>query len=46
MPFIIYPLVGAVAGFGAGYFTGSSTKKLLLGAALLGGGYLAYKHVK
>ncbi|MCJ0813261.1 hypothetical protein [Vibrio vulnificus] len=44
MPFILYPIIGAAAGFGAGYFTGSTTKKLVMGAALVGGGYLVYKH--
>lgn len=45
MPFLLFPLVGAVAGFGAGYFAGNTTKKVVLGAALVGGGVLAYRHL-
>lgn len=46
MPFLVYPLVGVVAGFGAGFFAGDSSKKLLTGAAVVGGGLLAYKYLK
>jgi len=43
MPLILlYPLLGGAAGFAAGFFTGSSTKKLVVAAAVGGVGIYAY----
>jgi hypothetical protein len=46
MPFMIYPLIGLVSGFGLGFFTGSSSKQLLTTAAVVGVGVYAYSKVK
>ena len=39
---VLLPIVAAVSG-GAGFWAGSTTNKLIVGAAFLGGGYLVYK---
>jgi predicted transporter len=46
MPFLFYPLVGLVSGFGIGLFTGLSSKKVLTTAAVVGVGVYAYSKVK
>ncbi|MDB1122835.1 hypothetical protein [Vibrio algarum] len=47
MPLILlYPLLGGAAGFAAGFFTGSSTKKLIAVTAVGGVGLYAYSKLK
>lgn len=44
MPLIvILPILAGGLGFGAGVWTGSGAKKLLVGGALAGGVYAAYR---
>ncbi|WP_342606960.1 hypothetical protein [Vibrio tritonius] len=45
MPFLFYPLIAGAVGFGAGFFTGSSTNRVLVTAAVVGAGVWAYKNV-
>lgn len=46
MPFLFYPLVGLVSGFGIGFFTGMNSKNVLTTAAVVGVGVYAYSKVK
>lgn len=46
MPFLIYPIAGAIAGFGAGYFTGNTTQKLVLFVGALIVGSWLYNNMK
>ncbi|MGR5276500.1 hypothetical protein ACPV5J_07465 [Vibrio rotiferianus] len=42
----VIPIAIALASFGAGFFTGSSTSKLIKLGLIGGGGYLAYQAYK
>lgn len=44
--FVFLPLLAGGVGFGAGFWTGSGTTKLLKVAALGGGCYVAYRVIK
>ncbi|WP_175577621.1 hypothetical protein [Photobacterium proteolyticum] len=46
MPVLAIPLLAGAVGFGAGFWTGSTTSKLIKLAAVGGGCYVAYKVVK
>lgn len=46
MPFLVYPLVAGIAGFGAGFFSGSSTSRVLVSAAAIGAGVWVYKNME
>jgi hypothetical protein len=46
MPFMIYPLIGLVSGFGFGFFSGSSTKNVIATVAVVGAGVYAYTKIK
>ncbi|WP_171391169.1 hypothetical protein [Vibrio mediterranei] len=43
---ILIPLIAGGVGFGAGFWTGSTTTKVVKAAALAGGSYIAYKAIK
>ncbi|WP_017191183.1 hypothetical protein [Vibrio harveyi] len=47
MPLIVLlPLLAGGVGFGAGFWSGSGTTKILKAAALGGGAYVAYQVIK
>lgn len=46
MPFLLFPIAGAVAGFATGVFVGDTSKKIAVTAAAAVAGVWAYKNIK